>query len=140
MTLPRPCKPGATILLAEEDVLVRVAVAGYLRDCGLTVIEAASGREAKTVLQHGPEIDVLFADARLAGDDNGFALAQWTRRYRPRVAVVLCVNVEAKTNAAASLCSGGDAPPTPAAFLRQRIGTMRRGRPRSGGGTRAAGG
>lgn len=60
--------------MADEDVLARIEVAEYLRDCGYRVIEASSGREAKIILIHGPEIHVLFADARLEGDDNSFAL------------------------------------------------------------------
>lgn len=68
------CHPGATIRVVDEDVLARIEVAEYLRDCGYRVIEASSGREAKIILIHGPEIHVLFADARLEGDDNSFAL------------------------------------------------------------------
>lgn len=124
MPIAQACQPGATILVADDDVLVRIAIAEYLRGCGFRVIEAAGGLEAKTVLQHGPEIHVLMADARLAGDDNGFALAQWIRRHRPRVNVILSAGLNRKSEAAASLCSGGQTSAPPASHLRERIEAM----------------
>ena len=124
MTLTRTCNPGETILVAEDDVLVRIAMAEYLRGCGYRVIEAAGGMEAKTVLQHGPMIHVLLADARLAGDDNGFELARWARRYRPHMTVILSVSLEQKSEAAASLCAGGKLVPPPS-HLRDRIKALR---------------
>lgn len=111
------CDPGATVLVAEDDVLVRIALADYLRACGFRVIEAAGGLEARTVLQHGPEIQVLLADARLAGDDNGFALAQWARRRWPAVTVILAVSLKAKAEAAARLCAKNQPAPPPASRL-----------------------
>ena len=78
-----------TILLADEDVIVRLAIADYLRGCGLQVLEAASSQEAKAILQAGRRVDVLFSDAQLAGAESGFALAQWLRRNRPDVEIVL---------------------------------------------------
>lgn len=49
-------------------------------------------------------MDVLFSDAQLAGPVSGFALAQWVRRNRPGVHVVLEVSLESKTAAAFELC------------------------------------
>lgn len=124
MTPTQAYEPGATVLVVEQDVLIRIALAEYLRDCGYRVLEAAAGREAKTVLQHGPEIHVLLADAGLAGDDEGFALAQWVRRYRPQVSVILSVSLQSKSDAAAQLCASSKAPP-PALHFRDRISAMR---------------
>lgn len=117
------CHPGATILVADDDVLTRIAIADHLRDCGYRVIEASGGLEAKTVLTHGPEIHILFADARLVGEDNGFALAQWARRNRPGVQVLLSTGLARKSEAAANLCSHTTTSP-PASHLRERIEAM----------------
>lgn len=125
MPAAQVCDVGATVLVAEDDVLLRIAVAEYLRDCGFRVIEAAGGLEAKTVLQHGPEIHVLFADVRLAGSDNGFALAQWTRRYRPKITVILSAGLTRKSEAAAHLCTRNQTRPPPASYLRDRIQAMK---------------
>ena len=115
--------PGATVLVADDDVLPRIAIAEYLRDCGYRVIEACGGLEARTVLTQGPEIHVLFADARLAGDDNGFALAQWARRNRPGLQVLLSTGLARKSETAANLCSHHNTSP-PASHLRKRIEGM----------------
>jgi CheY-like chemotaxis protein len=109
--------------VADDDVLARIAVAEYLRDCGYRVIEASGGIEAKTVLTQGPEIHVLFADARLAGDDNGFALAQWAHRNRPGVQVLLSAGLARKSETAAHLCSHNNTS-SPASHLRERIEGM----------------
>jgi CheY-like chemotaxis protein len=123
MTTRQPCDPGATVLVVDDDVLIRIALAEYLRECGFRVIEASGGLEARTVLQHGPEIHVMLADARLAGDDNGFALTQWARRHRPGLQVVLSAGLTRKSEAAAHLCSRNKTPP-PASHLRERIQAM----------------
>ena len=125
MTSASACEPGTTVLVVEDDVLTRIAVAEYLRDCGFRVIEASGGLEGKTVLQQGPEIDVLFADARLAGDDNGFALASWARRHRPSLMVILSAGLSRKSEAAAQLCNRKQTRPLPASQLHERIEGMR---------------
>jgi len=101
-------KSAQRVLLADEDVIVRLGIAQYLRECGLAVIEAATSQEAKAILQAGPEIDVVFSDAQLAGPESGFALAQWVRRNRPAVQIILEVSLESKTDAAFELCRPPD--------------------------------
>lgn len=108
-----------TLLLAEEDVIVRLGLATYLRECGFVVIEAASAVEARAVLMAGPKIDILYADAQLAGPESGFALAQWVRRHRPSVRVILTATLMNKAEAAADLCSRRDA-----VWLKDHIASM----------------
>jgi CheY-like chemotaxis protein len=70
-------KAGETVLVVEDEVLLRLSIAAYLRDCGYKVIEAADADEAVLVLkQPDLEIDVLFTDVEMAGDMDGFGLAQ----------------------------------------------------------------
>jgi DNA-binding NtrC family response regulator len=101
-------KSAQKVLLADEDVIVRFAIAEYLRDCGLVVLEASTSQEAKTILQTVRSIDVLFSDAQLAGPESGFALAQWVRRNRPGMQIVLEVSLESKAAAAFELCCPPD--------------------------------
>lgn len=100
-------KPRRVILLADDEVIVRLGLARHLRGCGFDVIEASGAADAKIVLQRGPSIDILFADARLAGPDSGFALAQWTRRYRKHIEIILTGSLAHKSEAAAQLCGQG---------------------------------
>lgn len=94
-----------TVLVVEDDVLVRMAIAHYLRDCGYRVIEAASGDEAKTVLQHvETKVDIVFSDIEMSGSTDGFGLSQWIRENRPGIDVILTGTVPRAVNAASQLC------------------------------------
>lgn len=81
--------PPPTILIVEDDVLVRSLAAIYLRDCGFDVIEANSADEAIRVLQADVQVDLVFSDIQMPGSMDGFGLAQWVRRERPWLKVIL---------------------------------------------------
>ena len=100
--------PKPAVLLVEGEIVVRHALAEYLRECGFTVFEAVDGEEARTALET-PElgITVVVADMTTAG--SGFALRQWARTNRPFVEVVLAGTVEQSIGKAASLCEEGPA-------------------------------
>ena len=110
-----------TLLLAEADVIIRLAIAEHLRACGFAVLEAAGAQEARAILLAGPEIDILMSDAQLVGD-SGFALAQWVRRHRPRMRVVLTSTRANKVEAAGALCT--HSPGHDAASLETRLRAM----------------
>lgn len=76
------------VLVVEDEVLIRFALADYLRDCGLKVHEAGSGREAIQIL-HETDIDVVFTDVYMPGSVDGFDLTQWMDENRPDVPVIL---------------------------------------------------
>ena len=81
--------PPPTILVVEDDVLVRSLVASYLRDCGFDVIEANGADEAIRVLQAEVPVELVFSDIQMPGSMDGFGLAQWVRRERPWLKVIL---------------------------------------------------
>ena len=81
--------PPPTILVVEDDVLVRNLAAAYLRDCGFDVIEANGADEAIRVLQAEVPVDVVFSDIQMPGSMDGIGLAQWVRRERPWLKVIL---------------------------------------------------
>ena len=84
------------ILVVEDEVLIRLVIAQYLRDCGYRVIEAAHADEALLVLRKSEiAIDVLFTDVEMPGSMDGFALAQWVRSNRPDMDVVMAGSVGA---------------------------------------------
>jgi CheY-like chemotaxis protein len=94
--------------VAESDVLVRLAIAAYLRDCGYRVIEAASSEEARAVLaSEEADVAVVLSAVDLAGAMDGFALAQWVRKERSGVAVILAGTVEREARQARELCEEG---------------------------------
>lgn len=101
-------KAFPTVLLVEEDVLIRMPLAAYLRDCGYKVVEAVSSTEALMVLQQ-PDVtvDALFADAQLTGGMDGFGLAQWMRLNRPQSQIVLAGTPARAVAEAGRLCEEG---------------------------------
>lgn len=92
-----------TVLLVEADVIIRFCIAEYLRACDLAVIEAVSADDAKAILVAGPTIDMLISDAQLAGEGSGFVLAQWVRRHRPGVEVMLTASLSSKAETASEI-------------------------------------
>lgn len=118
---PKPTKK--VILLAETDAIIRLALADHLRGCGFAVFEAAGAQEARAILLAGPAVDVLLSDAELSeAEDSGFALAQWVRRHRPQVRVILAARTANKVEVAASLCT--HSPAHDAATLETRLRAM----------------
>jgi len=104
-------KAGETVLVVEDDILLRLSIAAYLRDCGYRVIEAADADEAVLVLeQPALEVDILFSDVEMPGAMDGFGLAQWTRANRPGLDIILAGSVPRAVNAAATLCEEGTVP------------------------------
>jgi DNA-binding response OmpR family regulator len=96
-----------TILIVEDEVLIRFDVADYLRSCGYQVIEAANASEALSILQSGRRVDLMFSDVQLPGSMDGFALARWVRTHRPEVRVLLTSGATRSTEIAGELCEDG---------------------------------
>ena len=96
----------STILVVEDEVLIRLSVADFLRGCGYRVLEAANGEEAQAVFGAGEPIEVLFSDIDLGGGIDGFVLAAWVRRKYPDVRIVLASGARAMTDGAAGVCDG----------------------------------
>ncbi|MBN9515049.1 MAG: response regulator [Alphaproteobacteria bacterium] len=96
-----------TVLVVEDEVLVRMVVSDYLRDCAFHVVEAGSGDEAIQILEAGIEVDIVFSDVHMPGKTDGFALSQWVRRERPGVKVILTSGVARSAKAAGDLCEEG---------------------------------
>jgi CheY-like chemotaxis protein len=97
-----------TILLVNDDVLVRLSVADYLRDCGYRVVEAANAEEALTVLKDPKvTVDIVFSDIQMPGSMDGFGLSHWVRENQPGVDVILAASVERTASAAAEVCDDG---------------------------------
>jgi DNA-binding NtrC family response regulator len=102
-------KSTETVLVVEDEVLVRLVIAQYLRDCGYRVVEAAHADEALLVLRKAElDIDMVFTDVEMPGSMDGFALAQWVRSNRPGMEVILAGTVKRAVEAASDLCDQGN--------------------------------
>jgi DNA-binding response OmpR family regulator len=97
-----------TVLLVEDEILVRLAISDYLRECGFKVIEATNGDEALTVLRE-PDIrvDIVLCDVEMPGHTDGFGLSQWLRTNKPRTPIILAGSSARAVDAAGDLCESG---------------------------------
>jgi DNA-binding response OmpR family regulator len=103
----RTAKP-ATILVVEDEVLTRLVIAEYLRDCGYKVHEAAHADEAVAILR-SPDIgvDIVFSDVQMPGTMDGFGLARWVRENSPTTEVILTAGIDRSADIAGMLCEAG---------------------------------
>jgi PAS domain S-box-containing protein len=79
-----------TILLVEDELLVRRTAALCLRKLGYAVLEASSGEEAmKLWEQHQQKIELLFSDMVMPGATTGLDLAQRMRTQKAALKVII---------------------------------------------------
>ena len=77
-----------TVLLVEDEPLVRMYGNEVLTDLGYNVLEAGDGNEALRVLAEHPEIGIMFTDVGLPGGLNGKRLAEEARARVPSLKVL----------------------------------------------------
>jgi CheY-like chemotaxis protein len=82
-------RSDATILIAEDDVILRTVVAEQFREEGYSVVETSNAEEVLLVLRTGIPVDLLFTDVRMPGTLDGIALARLVRAEFPDVKVVI---------------------------------------------------
>ena len=94
-----------TVLIVEDELLIRWAIAEYLQDCGFKILTASNAEEAISAIErYRSKIHVVFSDVRMPGQIDGFGLAHWIAQHRPDVAVVLTSGHADSRQAAERLC------------------------------------
>ena len=78
----------ATILLVDDEELVRIGTAEMLVDLGYKVVDANSGAEALRLLRMGDEPDLMITDYLMPGI-NGVELIEHARELAPAMEVML---------------------------------------------------
>ena len=71
-----PARPA--VLIVEDDSLLRITTASYLRDEGFDVIEVADADQAIRVLGY-TAVDAVFSDVSRPGSANSLTLGRWLR-------------------------------------------------------------
>lgn len=79
-----------TVLVVEDDVIVRIVIADDLRLAGFQVIEAGSGGEALAVLDTDRTVDLIVSDIHMPGRINGIDLAVTVLNRFPQTRIILC--------------------------------------------------
>ena len=85
---PPPQAPGpGTILVVEDEAIVRMLLVDGLEEQGYTVLEAEDGNAALDIVASSERIDLLATDVGLPGI-NGRQLAEMARSQRPDLKVL----------------------------------------------------
>ena len=96
-----------SVMVVEPDVLVRMTISDYLRECGYRVVEAITGEEALRILNAGVKVDTILSAVKLHGAIDGFALAQRIRQGFGGVEVILTTGYAMTAKKAGELCDQG---------------------------------
>ena len=78
----------SSILIVEDDVLLRSAVGDFLRTEGFRLVEALNANEAMAYMAAKP-VDLVLVDGNLPGSINGIGLADWIDRHFPDVPIII---------------------------------------------------
>ena len=78
-----------TVLVVEDELLVRLDLVETLQRAGYCTYEAGTAREAISLLEQHAEIRVVFTDIEMPGTMDGLALAHYVRfRWPPTIIVI----------------------------------------------------
>jgi CheY-like chemotaxis protein len=78
-----------TVLVVEDEPIVRFDAVDMLEDAGMEALEAANAAEALTILKFRPDVSVLFTDVNMAGNIDGLSLARTVAARWPHIKIVV---------------------------------------------------
>jgi two-component system, response regulator PdtaR len=78
-----------TILVVEDEPLVRLVGTLLLADAGFNVIEACNAEEALRVLEASSDVRIVFTDVEMPGALDGFGLARCVHERWPSIGVIV---------------------------------------------------
>ncbi len=80
--------PGETVLVVDDEPVIRMLTVEVLEELGYAALEAADGRSGLRQIAAGGRIDLLVTDVGLPGGMNGRQLADAARTHRPGLKVL----------------------------------------------------
>ena len=85
-----PDTPAGTesILVVEDDDMVRQHVINQIESLGYTALQAANGPEAMEIIKSSVHSDLLFTDIIMPGGMNGRELAEMAGEHRANLGVL----------------------------------------------------
>ena len=84
-----PQNQGVSVLVVEDEHLVRMDTASSLEAAGFRVFEAENAAEAIRCLELHNEIRLIFTDINMPGSMDGLALARYVRGRWPPVKIIV---------------------------------------------------
>ena len=117
---------GATVLVVEDEVFVRLDIVDCLEEAGFKAVQAANADQAIGILEARDDIQLVFTDVDMPGSMDGLKLAAYVHdRWPPIKLIIASGHVALQPN---QLPSGGRFFPKPydrpdvAEAVRQLIG------------------
>lgn len=78
-----------SVLVVEDEPLVRMAAVDVLSDCGLKLYEASDADEALTVLEQHADIGLVFTDIHMPGAMDGLELVRRVHKLWPKINLIV---------------------------------------------------
>ena len=85
---PHQTVSAETILVVEDDAIVRSTAVETLREFGFTVLEAINAEQALTIIESGAKVDLLFTDVVMPGTLRSPELARRAQEILPDIGVL----------------------------------------------------
>ena len=79
----------STVLVVEDDEILRTCTANVVADAGFTPVEAANADEAFAILENRSDIALLFTDIQMPGSMDGLDLARTVHDRWPAIKIIL---------------------------------------------------
>lgn len=83
-----PDKPQQSILVVEDEPIVRLVAVDMFEEAGFKVLEAATGESALDLI-NTCDLAALFTDVELANSIDGFHLARVVHDTRPDTPIIV---------------------------------------------------
>lgn len=78
-----------TVLVVEDELLIRMDISYQLQNLGFTVLEAGNATEAVAMLASNEDIQMMFTDVDMPGAMDGLMLAALVRDRWPPVKIIV---------------------------------------------------
>ena len=88
MVLDHPVAP-TTILVVEDEMLLRMRAVDMVEDAGYISVEAVDADQAVAILESRSDIALMFTDIQMPGSMDGLKLAHTVRERWPRIKIIL---------------------------------------------------
>jgi len=78
-----------TVLVVEDEAIIRMTLVDELEDAGFAVIEAEGADAAVAIMSKGATIRAVITDVRMPGSIDGLGLAAWMLDKAPCIPIII---------------------------------------------------
>ena len=82
-------KGRPSILVVEDESLIRMVAVDMFEEAGFQVLEASTGERALKLLEECGDLSALFTDVELANGIDGFYLARVAHNSHPEMPIIV---------------------------------------------------